>query len=252
VTTLTPAQIAGYARAAGFTGDALRWATAIALAESGGNPAARHVNSNGSVDRGLWQINTVHKDVTDAQAYDPAGAASAAFRISSQGRNFRPWVTYTNGMAGAQLQRATAAANAPANVQNVVTWTPTPIPGLPLIPLPDSWGTPGIQTPGDVTNPLAVVDGLARVAAIIGSVVAKSATWLSDSHNWLRILFTVAGSVAALAGLVMLANSGVGGPVGAAGSAAKSATSLVPVARVAKAAKAAKVASAAKAAKAAA
>lgn len=34
---------------------------AIALAESLGNPLAAYVNSNDSVDRGLWQINSVHE-----------------------------------------------------------------------------------------------------------------------------------------------------------------------------------------------
>lgn len=34
---------------------------AIALKESGGNPLASHVNNNDSIDRGLWQINSVHE-----------------------------------------------------------------------------------------------------------------------------------------------------------------------------------------------
>lgn len=34
---------------------------AISLKESGGNPLASHVNSNDSIDRGLWQINSVHE-----------------------------------------------------------------------------------------------------------------------------------------------------------------------------------------------
>lgn len=40
--------------------------------ESGGNPNAINQDSNGSVDRGLAQINSAaHPDVTAAQAYDP-------------------------------------------------------------------------------------------------------------------------------------------------------------------------------------
>lgn len=34
---------------------------AIALKESAGNPLADHLNANDSVDRGLWQINSVHE-----------------------------------------------------------------------------------------------------------------------------------------------------------------------------------------------
>ena len=33
----------------------------IALTESGGDPLAHCHNHNGSVDRGLWQINSVHE-----------------------------------------------------------------------------------------------------------------------------------------------------------------------------------------------
>lgn len=33
----------------------------IALMESGGNPTASYVNANDSIDRGLWQINSVHE-----------------------------------------------------------------------------------------------------------------------------------------------------------------------------------------------
>lgn len=84
---------------AGFSSGASQ-ATALSViaAESGRDPAARHVNDDGSVDRGLWQINNrAHPDVTDAQAYDPVEATKAAFRISSGGTRFAPWAAFTNG-----------------------------------------------------------------------------------------------------------------------------------------------------------
>lgn len=246
--TLTPAQIAGHAAAAGFTGEGLRWAVAVALAESGGNTTARHVNGSGrtaSVDRGLWQINTRwHPEVTDAQAYDPAGAAKAAYAISKAGRDWHEWSTYTNGAAAAQLARATAAASSPATAgaTNVGLLDDTiQVPGLGA--LPRSWFESGAAAAGDTKN---VLDGLGRVAAIIGSVVAKAAKWVSDSHNWLRVLFVVAGSAATLAGLAMLANSGVGGPVGAAAGTVTKAAGALPTGRAVKAAKAVTKAAAAK------
>src|SRR5690348_16070470 len=56
---------------AGFTGDGLVMSVAIALAESGCDPSARGVNTDGTVDRGLWQINNYwHPDVSDQCAYD--------------------------------------------------------------------------------------------------------------------------------------------------------------------------------------
>ncbi|MBL8384223.1 MAG: lytic transglycosylase domain-containing protein [Burkholderiales bacterium] len=45
------------ARSFGVHGDILR---AIAIVESRARPAAVNVNANGSVDRGLYQINSVH------------------------------------------------------------------------------------------------------------------------------------------------------------------------------------------------
>lgn len=97
---LAPSLLVEAARRAGFTGDALRTAVAVAMAESGGNPSARGVNSDSrrTVDRGLWQINNYwHREVPDSAAYDPYAAAAAAFRISGGGRNWSPWSTYNSG-----------------------------------------------------------------------------------------------------------------------------------------------------------
>lgn len=51
-------------------------AVRVAKAESNLNPNAKNVNTDGSIDRGLFQINSKwHPDVTDAQAYDPEFSA---------------------------------------------------------------------------------------------------------------------------------------------------------------------------------
>lgn len=87
-----------YALQAGFNGQALATVVAIAQAESNLNPSATNVNRDGSIDRGLLQINNVyHAEVTDACAYDPACAMTAAFRISRRGTDFTAWSTYTGG-----------------------------------------------------------------------------------------------------------------------------------------------------------
>jgi len=51
---------ASAALAAGFPAEQLVTAVAIAGAESGYDPAATHLNSDGSTDYGLWQINSIH------------------------------------------------------------------------------------------------------------------------------------------------------------------------------------------------
>ncbi|HVH86016.1 MAG TPA: transglycosylase SLT domain-containing protein [Terriglobales bacterium] len=77
---------------------------AIALKESGGNPLASHVNSNDSVDRGLWQINSVHEKELTAlfpnagsdfrtSCYTPIINALFAVAVF-QRQGYKAWATY--------------------------------------------------------------------------------------------------------------------------------------------------------------
>lgn len=95
---LSETQIYAAARAAGFSPSESVIATAIAMAESGGNPAATHHNTNGSTDYGLWQINSVHSDLLSGGAkwQDPATNARMARSVYlSQG--WHAWSTYNSG-----------------------------------------------------------------------------------------------------------------------------------------------------------
>lgn len=95
---LGPPQIAQYARQAGFTGNNLAIAVAIAMAESSGDTLATNVNTNGTVDYGLWQINSVHSRYIPSRLLnEPLYNAQAAYNISGQGRSFTPWTTYNTG-----------------------------------------------------------------------------------------------------------------------------------------------------------
>ena len=105
---LSSSQLASYAQAAGFTGAGLATIVAIALAESGGNPAIR--GGQDPRDRGVLQINSYwHPEVSDACAFDPACAFKAAFSISSNGTNFSQWTTFTNGAYKSHLSAASTA-----------------------------------------------------------------------------------------------------------------------------------------------
>lgn len=108
--------LAAAAQQAGFAGQALRMAVAVGLAESGGNPHARHRNPptpgcpGGSIDRGGWQLNSCyHPEVSDACADDLPCAARAAYRISARGTNWRPWTTYKTGAWRSELATADRA-----------------------------------------------------------------------------------------------------------------------------------------------
>jgi hypothetical protein len=69
-------------------------AAEIAMAESSGRQYASLYNTNGTTDRGYWQINSVHGSLSTFGAY--ANARSAVL-ISNNGRDWSPWVTYDTG-----------------------------------------------------------------------------------------------------------------------------------------------------------
>jgi hypothetical protein len=103
---------------AGFSGDRLVTAIAVGMGESSCRPDAQNSNGptkgcpNGSVDRGLWQINSCwHPSVSKSCAYDAQCNANAAYRISAKGTTFKPWVAYTNGSYAKYLDEARAAVS---------------------------------------------------------------------------------------------------------------------------------------------
>ncbi|MGW1518028.1 hypothetical protein [Streptomyces sp. NPDC002287] len=100
---------------AGFRGDGLVTAIAVALAESSCNPGASNTTGNTpntSTDRGLWQINDHwHNEVSDACAYDAQCNANEAFRISSHGTDWRQWSTYNAGAHLRHMEEAQAAVD---------------------------------------------------------------------------------------------------------------------------------------------
>jgi hypothetical protein len=69
-------------------------ASAVALAESDGDQYATDNDSDGSVDRGYWQINSVHGALS---TYDANGNTKAAIAISANGTDWSAWVTYNSG-----------------------------------------------------------------------------------------------------------------------------------------------------------
>lgn len=102
---LSPEQIGAYASKAGFSGNDLKIAVAVALAESGGNPRAHNaVPPDDSY--GLWQINMLGSmgperrkrfGITSNDAlFDPEVNARAAHTIW-QGSGWNAWTTYTRG-----------------------------------------------------------------------------------------------------------------------------------------------------------
>jgi hypothetical protein len=124
-------ECAGWATDAGFAnngyyGGELTTAVAIALAESGCNPAACLDDTHPSVhcsqhsepagddlDRGAWQLNNqVPPVVSDACAYSGPCSANAAYSLSGDGTYFALWVTYGNDTYAKDIPLAQEAVNA--------------------------------------------------------------------------------------------------------------------------------------------
>lgn len=112
LSNLSATQIAQYAANAGFTGDDLVTAVAIALAESSGNPNADNTaDPGGSI--GLWQIDRgYHPEFAGEDLTDPQTNANAAFSVySAAGNSFSPWSTFKNGAYQAHIAEAQNAVN---------------------------------------------------------------------------------------------------------------------------------------------
>jgi Ricin-type beta-trefoil lectin domain/Lysozyme like domain len=104
-------QVAQLARNAGFGGNDWVVSVAVAEAESAGWTRARLINTDCSVDRGLWQINSYwHGEVSDACAFDPACNAGATHTIWSNG-GWTQWTTYNNGAYLSHMAEAQDAVN---------------------------------------------------------------------------------------------------------------------------------------------
>jgi hypothetical protein len=131
---LSQSQIQEYASNAGFSGDDLNTAVAIAMAESSGNPSAvgdLNITPGGSI--GLWQVNLkAHPEYTAAQLTDPQTNANAAFAIySAAGSAFTPWSTYNSGVykqyLAAPPSQDEVASAAPAPGDQMLGSTPSAV-----------------------------------------------------------------------------------------------------------------------------
>ena len=120
---------AGYATYAGWTNNAsqddLVTASAICMAESGGQPTVYYCNPTGKdgyyppvacsgvYDRGLWQIdNQAWAGITNTCAFTAKCNADGAYAISQRGTSFSPWATYTSGAYSNYLSAAQSAIRA--------------------------------------------------------------------------------------------------------------------------------------------
>ena len=70
-------------------------AAEIARAESAGRQYATDNDSNGTIDYGYWQINSINGG--SPASFVPIVNAREAVAISNDGANWWPWITYRHG-----------------------------------------------------------------------------------------------------------------------------------------------------------
>jgi hypothetical protein len=99
---ISGAELTSLALNAGFSPGDAAIAAAVALAESGGNPAA--VGDQGN-SVGLWQINLpAHPEFRTWNLRDPQTNATAAFQVWQRaGGSFSPWTAFHSGAYQAYL-----------------------------------------------------------------------------------------------------------------------------------------------------
>lgn len=116
--SLTVDQVARVAYAAGWRGEDLATAIAIAYRESGFDPQAHNAKPPDN-SYGLWQLNMLNALgparraqwglSTNEDLFDPATNARAAYALWRQA-GWRPWTTYRSNAATAYLPVAREAA----------------------------------------------------------------------------------------------------------------------------------------------
>lgn len=105
---LSKEQLVKVLQDAGFSGEGLRTAYAVARAESSGRPLAHNNNpKTKDLSYGIFQINMRGSLGPDRRKryslnhnddlYHPEINAKIAFAMSNGGKNWRPWGAYTNG-----------------------------------------------------------------------------------------------------------------------------------------------------------
>jgi hypothetical protein len=161
---------------AGLNTSRAQVAAAIAMAESGGNPAVETHDSDDD-SYGLWQINLApgaggvgrlkQWDLTSPQELlNPATNARVMAAISKQGGNFNAWTTYTSG--------------------KYLQFLGTPAPGA----------APGKTLPDVAGNAIdAITPGWVDSVARAGDALNRGARWLGNARNWLRVAYVIGGGM---------------------------------------------------------
>jgi len=180
--TYTVGQLKQAAYNAGFRNNDIVLAVAVSLAEnSARDPKAKHVNSDGSVDIGAWQINSVHNfsgDLTDLQTN-----ANAAYAVYKK-QGWTAWVTFKNKAFSPFLKEALITTRDDNDLGSILSH-------------------PGKSVTAAVTNAPAAVGEAVPAISTLNGLIAK----ISSPEFWKRIGLGALAFVLLVIGVVFMLES---------------------------------------------
>ncbi|AXV10272.1 Rare lipoprotein A (plasmid) [Euzebya pacifica] len=170
---VTMDDVARVALNAGFVGEDLVRAVAVAYAESRNDPNAVGNNTDGSRDYGLWQINSVHSPPVP-DIFDPAVNANYAYSIFAQ-RDYTwfPWYAFYNPYTG-ERRSDQFMPQARAAVQRLL--------GSGAVATPSVPGVAAAQVEEPTPTALAL-DGESCLASWMGEDLAGAPTASGDPFD---------------------------------------------------------------------
>ena len=192
MTVLSDAQIAATARLAGFSGQDIVTAVAVALAESSGRTDATNHNSDGSTDYGLWQINSVHADLLNSGNWQtPLDNAKMAKSVHDAAGSWRPWSTFNSGAWLVYYNRGVAASTASTDTVTSTGQANVTLTGF-------DWKTILEGPAGIIGGGASAIGGAIGGGGISGlsdaiSNLGKFLSFIANPSNWLRVAEFIAG-----------------------------------------------------------
>jgi hypothetical protein len=173
---------------AGFTSEQALTAVQIAYHESGFSASATNRNTNGSIDYGLWQINSVHAfpELGNQQWKDPKVNARLAKQVYDK-QGWNAWSVYktgkyqTNSQINDLAERAVRKAASERGVSEQQDTTP--------------WD----QATGAVSD---AVEGAAQIA----ETPIRALQFLMRPDTWVRVSQIIGGGALIIGGVIIAAS----------------------------------------------
>lgn len=212
----TASEIAGFAKQAGIPDDRIPTMVAIAIAESGGNSDdVSGPNTNGTYDTGLWQINSVHgiDNPTWTQSWlrNPVNNAKAMAALSHTGTDLSPWsASRSRWLPAITPQKdGKGGINWGQDEPEIIKDARNGLGSLMKKYVKFGWGQqdiPGIDASDiPVIGPaLDTINTVEDATIASAKFAAKTAAWIGNPQNWLRIAYVSLGTGVVLVGLAKL------------------------------------------------